>query len=360
MQVVEQSPAAAVPDARPPAVARRRIRVAGLVSAAACLAALATLLGCLGRLHWTLDLLSHFRVQYAGSLALAAAALALLRHPRLAAGYLALAGLNAAFVLPLYVARRPPPPPHAATHRAVLINVNTHTGEPDRVARFIREADPDLLLIEEVNRDWLTRLAPALAAYPFSLARPRRDNFGIALYSRYPLEGSGFVVSGEAGVPSVLTQVLLPEGAITLLGTHPLPPAGPDYSRLRDQQLRNLPYFIYHATAPVLLMGDLNVTPWNHNFTRLIRRSGLRDSARGFGVQPTWPVFAPLLRIPLDHVLHAPEIVVAARRVGPDVGSDHFPVIVDFARAPDRPAARSASEEPSTSAPRVAAGRQGG
>jgi endonuclease/exonuclease/phosphatase (EEP) superfamily protein YafD len=54
------------------------------------------------------------------------------------------------------------------------------------------------------------------------------------------------------------------------------------------------------------------------------------DSAQGHGVQPTWPNFNPLLWIPLDHVLHSTCLAVRDRIIGPDVGSDHYPVIVDF------------------------------
>jgi hypothetical protein len=75
----------------------------------------------------------------------------------------------------------------------------------------------------------------------------------------------------------------------------------------------------------------LNLTPWSFHFKVLLRVTGLHDSARGFGVQPSWPNNNPFLRIPLDHVLHSPDIVVLQRTIGPDVKSDHFPVIVDLA-----------------------------
>jgi endonuclease/exonuclease/phosphatase (EEP) superfamily protein YafD len=51
---------------------------------------------------------------------------------------------------------------------------------------------------------------------------------------------------------------------------------------------------------------------------------------KGFGHQPSWPTGQFFLRIPLDHVLHAPEIMIHNRMVLQDVGSDHFPVIIDF------------------------------
>jgi endonuclease/exonuclease/phosphatase (EEP) superfamily protein YafD len=36
------------------------------------------------------------------------------------------------------------------------------------------------------------------------------------------------------------------------------------------------------------------------------------------------------MRIPIDHVLHTPDIRVYERKNGPRVGSDHLPVMVEF------------------------------
>ena len=81
---------------------------------------------------------------------------------------------------------------------------------------------------------------------------------------------------------------------------------------------------------PALLIGDLNTTPWSSHFTQVGSDSGLKNSMKGFGFQPSWPVNHCFLRIPLDHVLHSPEITIHNRMIGGEVGSDHFPVIVDF------------------------------
>jgi endonuclease/exonuclease/phosphatase (EEP) superfamily protein YafD len=83
-------------------------------------------------------------------------------------------------------------------------------------------------------------------------------------------------------------------------------------------------------TGALVLLGDLNTTSWSPHFRDLINTAGLKDSRAGFGIQPTWPAGTPPLWIPLDHCLVSPEIKVHDRRVGPNVGSDHFPVIVEF------------------------------
>jgi hypothetical protein len=48
---------------------------------------------------------------------------------------------------------------------------------------------------------------------------------------------------------------------------------GDENTRLRDEQLRDLPEMVRKAESPVLLLGDLNATPWFSAFRRLLRES---------------------------------------------------------------------------------------
>ena len=47
-------------------------------------------------------------------------------------------------------------------------------------------------------------------------------------------------------------------------------------------------------------------------------------------MRATWPSGLILLRIPIDYCLVSEGIGVMDVQVGPDIGSDHFPLIVDL------------------------------
>jgi endonuclease/exonuclease/phosphatase (EEP) superfamily protein YafD len=79
-----------------------------------------------------------------------------------------------------------------------------------------------------------------------------------------------------------------------------------------------------------VLLGDLNCTPWSPAFDRLLAAARLRDSGRGRGLHPTWFSAVPFVGLPIDHVLVGPGVGVRGRHVGPDIGSDHRPVIADL------------------------------
>lgn len=299
------------------------------------MACAATVFGFLGSLSWFLDLFSHFRVQYFLGLAVIGVIFLTGRRRKTGAAFLGFACVNLAVVLLAVAGRTRAMPEGAPVVRAMLINVNTRFGDPVRVGQAIRDADPDLLVLEEISDSWMKDLAWLTNAYPHFLAHPQEDNFGIGLFSKRPIAQARIIFMGSADVPSILATVEMGPTHLAVLATHPLPPGGAEYSRMRNEQLGRIPGMVRPA-APLILLGDLNVTPWNRHFRTLLKDAGLLDSARGRWVQPTWPVQNVLFRVPLDHFLHSPDVVVARRLIGPDVGSDHFPLIVDFAIVPAR------------------------
>jgi len=301
----------------------------GLLSAAGVVASAATPLGFLGRFYWFFDLFSHFRVQYSIVLLVLGLLLLIGRQRKTAAAFLTLACVNLVLLLQLYLGAPPRSEPASTTLRAMLLNVNTNLGDADRVQAEISAVDPDILVLEEISARWISELEWLDGAYPHSLLRPRGDNFGIGLYSKLPLSEGEVVYIGAAQVPSILATVDTGDTDLQLIATHPPPPIGGELARQRNDQLERLPDFV-RTDLPVLLLGDLNASPWSYHFQRLLARSGLHDSTQGYGVQPTWPSHIFFLQIPIDHCLHSPDIAIVDRKIGENVSSDHYPLIVDF------------------------------
>ncbi|MCI0534832.1 MAG: endonuclease/exonuclease/phosphatase family protein, partial [Verrucomicrobiales bacterium] len=302
---------------------------------AAVITFVCTITGFLGRRWWIFDLTSHFRIQYVIVCTLIAIVWACRRRVFLPVSFILLALLNAIEVLPhLRPQRTIASPRQTQVVRVVLLNVRTENRKFDLVKNFLRSARPDLVVLEEVSGEWLGKLAELKTIFPYSLEEPREDNFGIALLSQHPLTDGEVVHVGEAEVPSVVARAVVRGTSVTVLGTHALPPGGREYSRLRNEQLEAIAEFLNCRAGPKLLLGDLNTTPWNFYFRRFINKTGLKDSSLGFGLQATWPAtFAPL-RIPLDHCLLSPDLNVVRRSIGPHIGSDHLPLLLDFAHEP--------------------------
>jgi len=212
------------------------------------------------------------------------------------------------------------------TIRTMQVNVNTQHGNPEKVIAAIQHESPDIVMLEEINDQWLNELSPIVDQYPVRIIETRPDNFGIGILSRIAMTTTQVVYWGTAEVPSIIATT----SNMTIIATHPLPPGGPAYSAYRNEQLEKIAHVARSIKGELVLMGDLNITPWSTHYRHFIEVSRLKNSSEGRGIFPSWPVFAPLMLIPIDHFLHTGGIRVTAKRVGPNVGSDHYPVVVDF------------------------------
>jgi endonuclease/exonuclease/phosphatase (EEP) superfamily protein YafD len=209
--------------------------------------------------------------------------------------------------------------------RVLLLNVHTASTDHARVAALIEEVAPDVVALIEVDQRWLDALAPSLAAYPARIEHPRGDNFGLAIYARGELDGAVEDLGGA--LPSIVAEA---HGATWIL-THPPPPVRREMFDVQLAQLDAIADRAHDLAGPVVVLGDLNATPWSRPFGRLAGRAGLLDTRAGFGVQASFPAGSSALAIPIDHVLVTPGIGVRARWIGRDVGSDHLPVVVELA-----------------------------
>lgn len=306
-----------------------RIVLGALVAALAC----ATGATFLGPLHWTAELTTHFRVQLAvgasGLVALAAVA----RQPFWAIAALL---LGIAQAVPVLDSLRDASPVETTADagpplRVLLANVLTRNRAHERLLAFVREEDPDIVGLLEVDRHWIAALEPLRASHPYRIEHPRSNNFGIAMYSRIPFETIALRPLGHPGLMAVVAELRFDDEPLALALAHPVPPVSGTNARLRNLQLDRLAEWRGEFEGhPFILIGDLNATPWSPRFAQLERRSGLRNAARGHGYFPTWETEAPHLALPLDHCLLSSGLRAVAFATGPDIGSDHRPVLVDI------------------------------
>jgi endonuclease/exonuclease/phosphatase (EEP) superfamily protein YafD len=269
-------------------------------------------------------------VQYAVALIGLAAGLCCCRKFKKAFVFAVFAAVNTAVVFPYLFVKGGELRSAETLLRACLINVRTENQRYELVEAFIAETHPDVVVLEEVNTLWLQKLSSLKLSFPYSALESREDNFGIALFSKHPLRNAEIVYIGDSELPSVVAQLEVKGRLINILGTHPLPPGSREESARRNDQLAAIPKFLAQRTGSVVLLGDLNVTPWCHYFKKLVRESGLMDSSLGLGIQTSWPTMFLPLRIPIDHCLVSPDLKVVQRTIGHDVGSDHLPLVVDL------------------------------
>jgi endonuclease/exonuclease/phosphatase (EEP) superfamily protein YafD len=297
------------------------------------LAALPALLGYAGTWHWLLDLCAHFRLQYAVLLLCGLIAALLRRRHGLLVMLLPIWLLNA---WSLMTATGPPAvdavSATAPSWTLLMVNVQVDNPDPSALLDLIERESPEVIGVLELSPRMAAALAVLDARYPVRLIQPRDDPFGIGLWSRL----SGAEVEASPLPPIDLPTLRLrwadPQPG-TLWLVHPFPPLGGEATRWRNEQLAHLAERV-RGDAQVIVAGDLNATPWSAAYRRLRADADLRDAAAGTWPRPTWSgpnVFA-VLGLPIDHALHGAGWQVRRHAVGPDVGSDHRPLLVEWVR----------------------------
>ena len=295
-------------------------------------------------------------------------AVALLRRRAREASIAALPWLLfAALYGPLFVPR----PAHAAALlaaeegpatalRVMTFNVLEVNRATARLAAVVRDANPDVLVVQELTPYMATSLDAAIRDdYPYRSLRPAGTSDGVGTWSRYPIVKTdgwtdlqsparwqyvALAVHGRT-VHVANLHLSAPEVRWRRLPLLPKPLiVGQDTSERRAQVALLAPRLrgLAESGAPLVVAGDLNMTDQAPEYGRLLD-AGLHDAYRaagwGFGLTfPATPVayFArhavaarPVLA--LDHVLVSPQVGVAHIRVWPAAGgSDHRPLVADL------------------------------
>ncbi len=277
-----------------------------------------------------LDLVASFRVQQAAALIV----LGLLALPagRQVGGVVILAGILVASVVAPSWLGTPRPIADDAT-RLELLSFNVGVSNPNRgeVAAFIAAEDPDVAFIFESSFEWEDALRDADLDLQIISVVPRGRVAGVTVLARPELRPGSLEVGIRGEVAALAVTV---DGRrLEILGVHPPSPTSAARAGARDRMLAEAASWVSERDREVVVVGDLNATPWSHAFRALRDRAGLTDTRIGSGIQATWPAGAGLLAIPIDHVLVTGGLGFEDRRSGPAFGSSHRAVLVSVGLA---------------------------
>jgi len=292
------------------------------------------------------DLASHFRLQYCLTALGCSAGFALLRSTRGTVAAIAVAvAVGASLASWIAV-----PDVSDATGRALenggalrvwIHNVEGDNERVDDLARSLLTADADVLVVVELRRGLAARLGEGATAHGWQVARlePRADNYGIGLLVRDGADPAvllheassiqlGGLAEGGAAVaadrPGLVAELEWSGRRARLFAVHAVPPLSPRAAGQRDLQLATVARLAADGDLPAIIAGDFNATPWSRAFDMLRDRTGWPYAGLRAGVLGTYSAHTPLpLRIPIDHVVHGPELRTLRRELKPAVGSDH-------------------------------------
>ena len=303
-----------------------RVTLKGLVQATAALSVLFSTLTLLPVEHHLVQLFSHFRLQYFVASVALLVVLGAWREPRYAIALIVVTALNANYVLPWYVDE--PTGGTGTEFKVLAANVLSSNDDHEPLLELIAAEQPDLVFLFEVSPNWAESLGQLSTSYTDAVIEPRTGNFGIAMFARLPMTSAAIIDSSPLAFPTIVAAFEIGGKSLNVVATHPMIPLGKANHESRNRQLDGVAKLLQKSGGARLLVGDLNITMWDRQYSALENRTWLRNVRQGFGVLPTWPTFFPPAMIPIDHILVSEEVGVADVRTGPRIGSDHLPLVV--------------------------------
>jgi len=243
----------------------------------------------------------------------------------------------------------------ALTIRVMTYNIHSCVGmdgkiRPERVARVINQFDPDVVAVQEVDfhrprtggHDQAQVIAYHLRMnHVFeAMFEEKKERYGIAIFSKYPLEviKAGYLTEAGPGIGreargAIWARIELGgRSTFHFINTHfGLRPAE---RALQAQELLGASWLgAIPRDEPVILCGDFNCGPKSTVFRRLQQDfSDCQWSLREVKPKATFTSVNPFLR--LDHVFVSAHFRVKSVEVPRTptavVASDHLPVCVEL------------------------------
>ena len=303
--------------------------------------------GFLGLLSPQADFLNQFAPLWSlAGLAAAAALFGLSRRRRTTTAVaVLLAAASAVLMGPEFVERlrsRRAPPPHQV--RVVQFNVWGSNRTPREAAAWVLAQRADIVVLEEaagLAQGIVGGLAPH---YPFKVTCRGQRRCSTLILSRVAPVASAGLAKGDAENRKALSAAWarydLGGRSITVFAAHLARPwpwgRQAEDRRQLIEEVRKLP------DQNLILVGDFNTTPWTFAGKRQDEALGMRRITRALF---TWPLYVrpgyvkayPMFPVlPIDQAYLRPGLLPVAVSGGPNLGSDHRPVVIDLAWAPLR------------------------
>lgn len=216
--------------------------------------------------------------------------------------------------------------------KVLQANVLYRNRDTVRLQQLIEKETPDVVVLSELTPAFAEMMKNMKGVYPYQDLHPDdKAARGLGVMSKLDLLKAKTVTYSDSRIPAQMFEVAIEGQPIIFVSLHPVTPVenlksrDADFSMIADKYTRE-------PEERLVLLGDFNATPWCRSYRSLVKALNLKNAAEGRGIFPTWPAGARmfparLLRIPIDHLLLTDTLTVADYRTGPDIGSDHLPVI---------------------------------
>ncbi len=170
-------------------------------------------------------------------------------------------------------------------------NVNLDNPNPEAETTQILQAQPDVLALAEIDLND-ARWQDLQTHYPHGCIHQEDSPFALAVWAREPLRDCRVnFVDGVAWIRAELAD------NTAIYALHPPPPISGNLASIQKKYLIELAKQIQNESEKVVVVGDLNATPFSPVFRQFVSDANVVSQMPNY--MPTWRLFG----LHIDHVL---------------------------------------------------------
>lgn len=202
-------------------------------------------------------------------------------------------------------------------------NVKENNKKIATVAEAALASNADIVSMQELKENSFAIVDPLMREkYQYVLNDLTSPGFGMAIYSKYPIEKTAVIKSHD--FPLLTGNIVLKKGTVSFIAaTTSTPTNEKDY----DKQLKQFKFIAEQANTidgALIVLGDMNAVPWSEQVETLLKTTRLKDSRKDLSA--TYPAQSPL-QIPIDYIFHSQELSCEQFKTQGGTTSNHLGII---------------------------------
>lgn len=205
-------------------------------------------------------------------------------------------------------------------------NVDFRDGHYKKMIQTVLETNADLVAFQEVSEAWEYELIKGLRhKYPnYQTHSEYNRGNGLAVFSKKEFRSLGTIRQNES--PFFLGGISHQKGELFFVIAHAKSPVHYPNYLLQQEQFQ----FLHKVFSPLpahyrFLIGDLNAVPWSEPLKSFLDKTDLQDSR--YESLTTFPREYPWAGIPIDYILHSPQVRCISLEKKTSIGSDHAGIV---------------------------------
>lgn len=202
-------------------------------------------------------------------------------------------------------------------------NVKENNKRITSVAEAALNSNADIVSMQELKENSLQVIDTLMRTkYPYCLSDLSIKGFGLALYSKYPIDSGQVIIAHE--FPMLVGRINIKGKEFNFISATTSTPTNEKDFQKQIKQFKFITEYANKINGPLILMGDMNSAPWSNQIESLLKETNLKDSRKDLSA--TYPAQSPV-QIPIDYIFHSQQLFCEKFNTLEQTSSNHLGIM---------------------------------